>query len=157
RDRSERLMKLFVEPTSSTAQQAEQIVAESSRYNIGNILRTINVPVFALLVLEPSRQPNFRFTHLRSASPPAVLRDAVLPPDTWTIRYEEVGLTTLITTTNDRALQCHGRFWIDPASGRVLVSELQATDVALGATITVQYQPNVLSDVLVPVAMRERY
>ena len=53
RDRSERLMKLFVEPTSATADRAEQIVSESARYNIGNVVRTINVPVFALLDSRP--------------------------------------------------------------------------------------------------------
>ena len=57
RDRNERLMKLFVEPSSSTAGQVEQIVTESARYNIGSVLRTINVPVFALLILDPKSAP----------------------------------------------------------------------------------------------------
>ena len=48
RDRSERLMKLFVSPSSATADQAEQIAVESSRYNIGNLQRTVNLPVLAL-------------------------------------------------------------------------------------------------------------
>lgn len=37
RDRNERLMKLFVDPSSSTAGQVEHIVTESARYNIGNV------------------------------------------------------------------------------------------------------------------------
>src|SRR5258708_313407 len=43
RDRSERLMKLFVSPSTSSAAQADLIIQESSRYNIGNLQRTVNV------------------------------------------------------------------------------------------------------------------
>jgi hypothetical protein len=156
RDRSERLMKLFVEPTASTARQAEEIVTESARYNIGNILRTINVPVFALLVLEPDRQPQFKFTRVRSAPPPFV-RDRQPAADAWTIQYEEVGLETMIRTTNNRNLACHGRIWLEPATGRVLATELIASDVYLSAQISVAYQADLLPNVLVPVAMREQY
>jgi len=157
RDRSERLMRLFVEPTSSTARQVDQIVSESARYNIGNILRTINVPVFALLVLEPRRQPHFKFSRARWTPPPAPARDTATVRDAWTVRYEEVGDGTMIRTSNDRDLPCRGRFWIEPATGRVLASELVANDVAVGATIVVAYQADVLKDVLVPVAMHEQY
>jgi hypothetical protein len=147
-----------VEPTSSTAAQVEQIVAESARYNIGNIMRTINVPLFALLALEPRRQGHFKFTRARPTAPPAAL--ATSPDrftDTWTVRYDEVSPETLITTTNNRDLPCRGRFWVDPASGRVLATELVADDVSLSATIVVLYDAEVLKDVLVPTAMHERY
>ncbi len=56
RDRSERLMKLFVEPSTSTAKQVEKIIEESTRYNIGKLQRTINVPVLALVILDPVNQ-----------------------------------------------------------------------------------------------------
>ena len=69
RDRSERLMKLFVQPSSSTADQVERIVIESARYNIGNVLRTINVPVFALLILDPANQPRFMFKRTDDGKP----------------------------------------------------------------------------------------
>jgi hypothetical protein len=156
RDRSERLMKLFVEPSASTAAQVKQIVDESVRYNIGNILRTINVPVFALLILERGHQEHFKFTRV-DAGAPTIARDLAVPAGAWVIRYEEIGPNTLITTTNDRDLPSHGRFWIDPATGRVLMSELIAEDVALHGTIVVRYEADVLPDLLVPIAMRERY
>src|SRR5262249_11287867 len=59
RDRNQRLMKLFVTPSSATANQAEQIANESSRYNIGNLQRTVNLPVLALAILEPQQQSRF--------------------------------------------------------------------------------------------------
>src|SRR5262249_26088893 len=60
-DRNERLVKLFLEPTASSAQQVEDIVKESSRYNIGNLQRTINVPLLAMLILDPLNQRRFAF------------------------------------------------------------------------------------------------
>lgn len=156
RDRNERLIKLFVEPSPSTAGQVEQIVTESARYNIGNVLRTINVPVFALLILDPKYQPHFKFTRV-DPGPPSIARNFTVGDGTWVIRYEEVGPGTLITTSNDRDIPSHGRFWIDPTTGRVLMSELIAEDTAVAGTIVVRYQPGLLPDLLVPVDMRERY
>jgi hypothetical protein len=156
RDRDERLIKLFVEPSSSTAAQVEHIVSESVRYNIGNILRTFNVPVFALLFLEPERQSRFKFARVEAGTP-ALARGLAVPTGAWVIRFDEIGPLTVIRTTNDRDLPSHGRFWIEPDTGRVLMSELVAEDFALSGTVVVRYQPDVVPDLLVPTAMRERY
>ncbi len=115
RDRSERLMKLFVEPTAATADRAEQIVTESARYNIGNVVRTINVPVFALLILDPRNQDRFKFSRADKGGPAIGMgRDLAVPDSTWVIRYEETGHGTLIATSLGRDLPSRGRFWIDP-------------------------------------------
>jgi hypothetical protein len=157
RDRTERLMKLFLQPTPSTAAQVEQIVAESARYNIGNVQRTINVPTLALVILEPSVQRRFAFTRVNPAAP-EIGRDLALLDRAWVIRFEELkSKETIITTTAGRALPSHGRFWIEPATGRVLASELIAQDVALAGTIVVTYRADLLAGLLVPAAMRERY
>ncbi len=156
RDRSERLMKLFVEPTAATADQAEQIVTESSRYNIGNVMRTINVPLLALLILDPQRRDHFKFTRVGTGSP-SIAGDLKVDDGIWVIRFEEMGRGTMIRTTFDRDMPSHGRFWIDPATGRVLMSELIAEDTLVAGTIVVKYQQDVLADLLVPVLMRERY
>lgn len=156
RDRSDRLMKLFVNPTASTAAQVDQIVRESVRYNIGNVLRNFNVPLFALLILEPKRQPHFKFTPAEPG-PAALARDLGVPPGALVVRYQESDHQTMIRTTNDRDLPMHGRFWIDPATGHVLMSELIAEDFAISGTIVVKYEAGVLPGVLVPTVMRERY
>jgi hypothetical protein len=156
RDRSERLMKLFVEPTVTTADQAEQIVSESARYNIGNIVRTFNVPLFALLILDPQRQAHFKFARAGNGAP-SIAADLKVDEGVWVIRYEEIGRGTMIATTFGRDLPSRGRFWIDPATGRVLMSELVAEDTLVAGTVVVKYRPDVVADLLVPVAMRERY
>ena len=156
RDRSERLMKLFVEPSASAAAQVEHIVAESARYNIGNILRNINVPVFALLILDPEHQDHFKFSRAE-AGPPTIARELAVPEGTWVVRYQEVGRGTLISTSYNRDLPSRGRFWIDPGTGLVLMSELIAEDTAIACTVVVKYQPDVVGELLVPMTMRERY
>ena len=156
RDRSERLMKLFVEPTPSTASQADQIVSESARYNIGNVMRNINVPVFALLILDSEHRDHFKFARAGNGTP-SIAGDLKTDEGIWVIRYEETGHGTMIATTMGRDLPSRGRFWIDPATGRVLMSELVAEDTLVTGTVVVKYQPDVLADLLVPVAMRERY
>ena len=157
-DRSERLVKLFLEPTGSSARQVEQIAAESSRYNIGSVQRTINVPVLALLILDRAHSPRFHFE--RSTDRKARLGGeprSSAATDVWVIEYDEVRSGTIIRTTNDRDLPAHGRFWIEAASGRVVASELVANDPFIRGTIDVTYQLEPALDLFVPVEMRERY
>ena len=77
--------------------------------------------------------------------------------EVWIIAYTEVRSGTLIRTARRKDQPAHGRFWIEPATGRVLVSELVIDDRTVRATIDVSFQSEPLLDVLVPVAMRERY
>ena len=62
RDRQGRLARLFLRGGLSAAKQVEEIRAQSARYNIGSVARTMNVPVLPLAVLAPSSQPRFSFT-----------------------------------------------------------------------------------------------
>ena len=64
---------------------------------------------------------------------------------------------TLIRTSTGRDIPARGRFWIEPATGRVLMSELTADSSAVRATIDVSYQSEPLLGYLVPIEMRERY
>src|SRR5262245_27362998 len=97
RDRSERLYKLLLEPTASSAQQVEEIVKESARYNIGNLQRTINVPVLALLILDPPNQRRFSFERTQDRKPklgsePKSTGSAQI----WVVEYFEQSAGTLI-------------------------------------------------------------
>jgi hypothetical protein len=156
-DRNERLMQLFVSPSASSASQADRIAEESSRYNIGNLQRTVNVPVLALVVLDPGNQPRFRFT-LSDRRDPLLERGPVKPPDgAWVVEFQETQKQTMIRTTNGRDMAARGRFWIEPATGQVVASELIAEDPTIKGTIDVDYQPEPAIGLLVPIAMRERY
>jgi hypothetical protein len=157
RDRNERLMELFVKPSSSSAAQVERILTESSRYNIGNLLRTVNSPVLALVILDPSNQSRFTFKRT-THDDPLLGRGTAKPADSvWVVEYREVEKDTLIRTTFGRDLPTRGRFWIEPSTGQVMASEMIAEDPLIKGTIDVEYQIEPAVGLLVPVEMRERY
>ena len=59
--------------------------------------------------------------------------------------------------TDHKDFPARGRFWIDPATGRVLMSELRCRTAQIKATIDVSFQSEPLLGLLVPIEMRERY
>ena len=128
-----------------------------SYYNIGNLLRTVNLPVLALSILEPRQQSRFVFKRIGKGGDAPVRSAAAAATTVWVIGYREVEGQTMIRTTNFRDLPARGRFWIEPDSGQVLASELIAQDLTLTGVITVGYEREPALNVLVPIQMKERY
>ena len=162
RNRAERLTKLFLDPPPSASTQLQRIRDESARYNVGDIDRNLNTPVFALRFLTPAIQPRFKFRRTTARTPATA--DAAhasgafrVATEVWTIEFEEVQHPTIIRTRNNKDLPAKGRFWIEPATGRVLMSELVAGNREVKATIDVSYQSEPLVGLLVPIEMREHY
>ena len=147
RDRDDRLARLFLNPAASSAEQLQEIKEDSARYNIGDISRDLNVPILALIFLHRDNQSRFTFTVAKAGT-------AGQP---WEIDYREVRPETFIRTTAQRDLPVRGRFRIDPATGRVLMSELVAEDPAVHADITVTYQLEPTLGFLVPAEMKESF
>src|SRR5262249_27582951 len=71
--------------------------------------------------------------------------------------YQERMMNTIVRTTNLRDLPARGRFWIEPDTGRVVMSELILENRHMRGAITVNYQSEPLLGLLVPVEMREHY
>src|SRR5882724_2426374 len=163
RDRRDRLTHLFLDGSPSSREQIGRILEESSRFNIGEIARNINTPVFALQILERAKQPRFRFKRTNDRVPATLAQDASVPgafrtgTEVWTVEFEEKEPGTLIRTDRMKDLPSRGRFWIDPETGRVLMSELVAQNRQVTATVDVSYQSEPLVGFLVPVEMRENY
>ena len=159
RDRDERLTRLFLDQSASTAEQIRGIAKDSARYNIGDIARTLNTPTLALLILDPEYRPRFRFAPAAGFSPLLPLSPEHLPSegDVWVIEYEETSPNTVIRGNNRSDLPAEGRFWIEPTTGGVLLSELVIDDPNVRATIDVAYRLDPVVGHLVPVEMRERY
>lgn len=165
-DRNDRLANLFLKPSPSTAAQVRRIQDESSRYNIGALERTVNVPVLPLIFLNPALQSRFTFTReldLRESAQFAVPREVpsganfAVPPGTMEIRYQETAPSTLIRTTANRDLPVRGRFWINPDTGSVLLTEIIFEDPFVTGTVHVAYKLDDELGFMVPVEMREHY
>jgi sulfatase modifying factor 1 len=149
RDREDRLTKLLVHPAGTDFDQALRIMDESARYNIGDVQRTINLPVLALVVLRPEVQQQFRFSLGKL--------ETSVGANVYTVEYHELASPTLVHGASGRDLFCHGRFWIDASTGRVMKSEFIVNDVLVGATVTTRYQVDQNYGVAVPVDMKEEY
>jgi hypothetical protein len=163
RDRGERLAQLFLNRSMSTDRQIRKILDESARYNIGDIQRNVNTPVYPLLFLEAANQFRFKFKQTKERTPATEPANAApdgafhVSTEVWVIAYQEKESGTMIRTDGHRDLPVRGRFWIDPATGRVMMSELVAQNRKLRATLDVSYQSEPLLGLLVPIEMREWY
>jgi hypothetical protein len=164
RERDERLVKMFLEPSPSTDARIKAILEESARFNIGDIKRNVNTPIFPLLFLETANHYRFKFKQAADRRPQTITADVSaadgafrVSTEVWVIEYQEKESHTMIRTDGGKDLPSKGRFWIEPSTGRVLMSELIAENRAIRATIDVSYQSEPLVGLLVPIEMRERY
>src|SRR6478609_6984567 len=149
RDREARLAKLFLTDAPNAMDRAERIGAEGARYNLGNMRSTLGNPVLGLGVLQRSYQQRFRFSFGkddRTAGASAIVID-----------FKETASPAMIRGEAGRDLMAHGRFWIDPPTGRVLKTELQVEQPAIRATVTTLFRLEERSGIGVPVEMREQY
>lgn len=170
RDREDRLTRLFLDKSESSSAQLRAIAEESARYNIGRVQRTVNIPTLALIFLRPENQQAAVFT-LTTRTTPELRRlggdlatdaqsadFAAVPTGTQVVAYKEGSRNTLIRRAGNRDMPSSGRFWVDPATGSVLMTELTADDGTITAVIDVRYrsEPSV-AGAMMPSEMRESY
>jgi hypothetical protein len=147
RDHDERLFQLFLKPSADSLAQAKKMLDESARFNIGQVTRNINIPTMALTYLKREYQSRSRFSDKGE--------DVVSGVRARVVEFQERASPRVITTPDGSP--AGGRFWIDPATGRVLRTELMLSG-AVYLTITVTYAPQArLGDLWLPVSMRETY
>ena len=127
---------------------------ENGRYNIGAIYRNFNEPTLALSFLDSRYRRRFRFT---DGGPGEIDGSPVRR-----IRFAEVVTPTVIRNEN-RSVRASGTLIVEPATGRVLRTELTLLlDKAHGkngirAELIVAYRPDARLGLLVPVEMHESY
>ncbi len=155
RDREERLTQLFLEGAATLDRQVQGILTDSARYNVGDVQRNTNTPTLALLFLRQSYKPRFEFERVRDRSPSLGIDGP--DRDVWVVAFRETWPTTVIRRRRGGNLPARGRYWIEPAAGRVLVTELAIEDDDVESLVTVRYEQPEALDHLVPVEMRERY
>lgn len=149
RDREDRLVALFLKPTDSSFDQAARIMHDSTRYNLGGVQRTINIPTLALMLLDHELASRFVFTP--GAQEDVAGRHAAV------VDYREVARPTLIKTSLGGDVPLTGRFWIDPATGIVLKTQLTAEQPRVRAEVRVTFREDAKLPVWVPAVMEEFY
>ena len=156
RDRQDRLATLFLGDATTALAQAQRIAQESARYNLGSTGRTFNVPTYALFFLHPSNTRRFRFEKAGEG--------CADENTAWDIRFEEIEYPTLTRGFEGVSLPSHGRFCLDPMSGRVIETQLELYHPSTGfgrpatdAMATVRFALEPRLNLWVPLEMRERY
>jgi hypothetical protein len=156
RDRDQRLYRLFVEARGDRDERARTIQSESARYNIGPVLRTINIPIMGMLFFTVESQRISEYKRASSGNVKAL--SALAPPaDIWVIEFKETGAGTIVRGEGGRDLPSHGRAWIDSRTGRILRTEQNSIDTFVRADVDVTYRKEPAIEVLVPAEMRETY
>ncbi len=149
RERDDRLLKLFTSNDKGRFEKAARFSDDSSKHNLGNVARTINIPLLGMMFLHPRVNERFEFTDGGEETINGrILRRAA---------YKEVARPTLIKTTRGRDLALTGVLWIDPFNGTVVKTELNAADPVVRAQVTVTFRRDEALDLWIPEKMEEYY
>jgi hypothetical protein len=149
RNREERLLKLFLDNDKNAFEKAARINDASTKHHVGNVTRTINIPTLGMMLLHPRVNERFEFTDGGEETLGGrVLRKAL---------YREMARPTLIKTTRARDLALTGTIWIDPFTGAVVKTEMNAADPAVRCQVTVTFRRDDGLEMWVPDKMEEYY
>ncbi len=149
RDREDRMVKLLLAPSPSALEQARRLMDESTRYNLGRVVRTINIPTLAVLLVQPNLRARFAFAHGGETQ--------VAGHTAWALTFEERVRPTLVRTTNGADLPMSGRLWVEPTTGTVLKTEMSVADTSVIATVAVEFREDTALGLWVPAEMTEYY
>ena len=149
RDRDSRLAKLFLKPSEDSIEQAHRIQDESSRYNLGNMKRTVNSPVLGIVILQADFQRRFHYSLGKM--------DPKVGPGVWIVDYKEEAHPSFIRGRSDLDLFAHGRVWIEADTGRLMRTEVLLDQPSLRARITTSFRFDERFGIAVPYEMQEEY
>ena len=146
RDREERLQQLL---SNGAVGQAARIAEQNARFNLaGELLtRTINVPTFAIELLQPRNRD--RFSAKRAGS------ETIQGQDAWVIEFRERDKPTIVRTPEGRDQSSRILAAVDPLTGTVLKTTLSWEKVTGSIIVTYGLVPRMPT--LVPMTMSERY
>lgn len=148
RERQDRVATLLIRSTGAALEQAQKILEESARYNIGEVERTMNMPLLALGFLGREQQQRFRLTLGRE--------DTSVGAGAWIVNFQERIRPTFVRSLDGRDLFSSGRMWIEP-TGRVVKTELVIQDRGLRASLTTSFRSDERFHLNVPFEMVEDY
>jgi hypothetical protein len=148
RDHDDRLARLFLDWTGTSAQRAAEITEQSARYNIGTV-RTVNHPLLALHILRGGQQHRFAFSDLKT--------DPSAGPDVLVLDFRERTRPSIIRGPAGRDLLMHGRLWLTGATGSLAKAEILVDGPGMTASLTTRFALDPESGAAIPVEMREDY
>ncbi len=159
RDRESRLEKLLFSKKRSDFEQAQAILNESSRFNLGRAHRNVNTPTLGLLFLRPDNQKRLAFRRKGTRT--------IAGFPTVEVAFEEKASPSLVHDRWTKDVPASGRFWIDETRGAVLRTEIEydletektkaSVDSWERGLVSTEYRRDVTIGSLVPDSMTELY
>jgi hypothetical protein len=120
RDGQPRLARLASQTPDVAGITALEISQEATTHMFGRLLRAVDIPRAAQLFLHGSNQPRFEF---KKGGQKTI--DGVKATE---VRFKETSSPTIIRASGGTDSVSSGAFWIDPATGDVLMSVLKSPD-----------------------------
>jgi hypothetical protein len=148
RDREDRMMKLFLQPSASALRRAAELAGASARHNLTDI-GTINNPLLVLAFLQRGYVERFRFN--------LAGLDKKLGADVRTVRFVEFRQPTLLKWNANTDMASRGLIWIEEGTGRVVKTQLQVGGSVSPIRITTEYAFDEDLDINVPTVMEDWY
>lgn len=149
RDRDDRLVRLLKTGSAEAFEEAEAVDKESHRYDVGNVQRTINIPMFGLMLLHPQVRERFEF---KAAGDEVIAGRAVER-----LSYTEKARPTLIKTSRGKDLALTGHVWIESSTGVIVKTAMTAADPIVRANVYVTFRRDSELGLWVPDVMEEFY
>ena len=148
RDREDRMMRLFLQPSSNALRRAAEIAGAGVRYNLSDI-GTLNNPLLVMAFLQRQYADRFRFN--------LAGRDTDLGPDVRTVRFVEFRQPTLLKWNANADLSSRGLIWIEEGTGRVVKTQLQLGGARYPIRVTTTYTFDKELGINVPTLMEDWY
>ncbi|MCC7179019.1 MAG: hypothetical protein IT177_11570 [Acidobacteria bacterium] len=145
----DRLVRLLRSGTADAFDLAADMHEASRKHDVGNVTRTINIPMLGMMLLHPDVRERFTFKHEGDES--------IGGREVERIGYRETTRPTLIKTTRGRDLVLTGRMWIESSTGVVVKTEMIAADPVVRAQVTVTFRRDGELAMWVPEKMEEYY
>lgn len=128
---------------------ARQLVQRNARFNIGHIVRNFNEPTLGLLVLNPRRRTQFKFTRK------TVDREGATT--LVTLAFRETERPTLVRGVDGRDVYSSGELVIEADTGRIRRTAIHFTYTSIVAELATTYAHDARLDLWVPATFAERY
>lgn len=149
RDRDDRLVRLLKTGSAEAFDEATAVHQESHRYDVGNVQRSINIPMFGMMLLHPQVRERFEF---KAAGDEVIAGRAVER-----LAYTEKARPTLIKTSRGKDLALTGHIWIESSTGVVVKTAMTAADPIVRANVFVTFRRDTELGLWVPDVMEEFY
>lgn len=150
RERTPRVTTLLAKPSEAAWARAQAYAGESARFFLDELILRLNDPTLTLQYVLPDNQA--RVTYKIDG------RKKIAGVDTVVLKFQETKTKppAYIVDTPGKAV-ASGKLWIEPATGRVLRTELSMQSDSESAHITVDYAHNAELDLWLPSAMVDTY